>query len=450
MIEVKHDHKLQFPQIRVPMYNQDNDEGDQVINQTELEGVLVPLLRFNNTVITFEQVDRMELTCNPVPKIEVWITDFLQIIRQFDQPGRDNILYLQILPPFDDAYKKIQLAFYIEDTDLQGNKVYLRGTYEAPGIFDSEMKPYGMLSTYDLFEQVSNDHQLGFCSNVDDSEDERYIYNPNKNMESFLDQEIVFAGNKPHVFTWWIDFWNNLNFVDLYQEYSEILSDEDMQLWLSDTFKDASKPSEPYKQIAAFTNSPAFAASPTFIPNYQPILNSGSPTDANFEVYSMEDQEASSTVIQDGDVQNDVKMSYKYGGEVFGDFDYLSQRACRDMYLSKINSNVIEIVCKYPLLGLMKGEHVNFWWYDMNNIALEGVDASSINTNAPVPEDPNGELKNSDMTMILNKTVSGQYYIMDVKYAYVGHRNWEVTYTLSRSAEEIQKLAPPTNETFLK
>lgn len=452
MIEVKQDHKLQFPPINVPRYNEDNEEGDQIYNQTEIEGVLVPLLKFNNTVITFEQVDKMILTCDPIPRIDVTITDFFEIIRIFDQPGHDNILYLQILPPFDDAYKKIQLAFRIEYSKVTGKRLRMSGVYEIPGIFDNQMKPYGIVSTYELFQQVASDLSLGFCSNVDGTEDERYVYNPNLHLPELLSREVNFAGKKPQVFTWWIDFWNNINLVDIYKEYNEVLSDEDMQIWVGDNFKDTLNGSEPMPQIAAFTNSPAFISSPMFVPTYKQILEENEITDMNFEIYSMDDQEASSTVIQDGDVQYkaNIGQAYVYGGEVFGDFDYLSQRACRNMFLNKINETKIEVVAHYPLLGLMKGEHVNFWWYDINNPITRDVDTSDITSNAPIPDDSSPELRTTDGQITINKTVSGQYYIEDVIYKYTGHRNWEVKYTLCRSAEYVQRVAPPTEETFMK
>lgn len=452
MIEVKQDHKLNFPPIKVPRYNEDNDEGEQIFNQTEIEGVLVPLLRFNNTVITFEQVDKMILTCNPIPRIDITITDFLQIVRIFDQPGHDNILYLQILPPFDDAYKKIQLAFRIEYSQIKGNRFRMSGVYMVPGIFDTQMKPYGITTTYELFEQVANDLSLGFCSNVDETNDERYIYNPNLRLPELLSSEVQFAGEKGHVFTWWIDFWNNINLVDIYKEYNEVLPDDQLQIWLSDNFKDSLNKAEPYPQIAAFTNSPAFAASPMFVPTYKPILETNNTTDMNFETYSMENQEASSTIIQDGDFQHEVNkgVGYVYGGEIFGKFDYLSQRACRGMFLNKVNETKIELVAHYPLLGLMKGGHVNFWWYDINNMVTDEVDNSNIESNSPIPDDSVDELNTPDGRISINRTVSGQYYIDDIVYKYTGHRNWEVKYTLCRSAEYVQRLAPPSEETFLK
>lgn len=449
MIEVKHDHKLNFPEIHVPMYNEDQPDGPNIIKQTEIEGTLVPLLRFNDQVITFEMVNYMALKCGTVPSITIEITDYLDLIRLIDTPGRDNILYLQILPPFDDAYKKIQLAFYITDTNIDGQTITMSGTYYVPKLFDNVMKPYGCLSTYELFEKVSNDYSLGFCSNVTGMDDERYIYNPNQKPIQFLSKEIQFAGNKEHVYDWWIDLWNNINLVDLYTEYTTIEKDEDLLVWVGNNFKDTDNENHPQQQIAAFTNIPAMAASPFYIGEYEPTSSTGGCTDMNLEVYSMNNADRLSTVIQDGDVYNDIFMEYTYGGEVFGDFDYISQKASRNFFLGKIQANCIKITTNLPILALMRGGHVNLWWYETNNWLADKIDFSEVESNISIP-DGDGKFSSDDLTMTLNRTVSGQYYIMDIEYNYLGHMNWEVIYTLSRAAESVQKLNPPTNETFLK
>ena len=163
----------------------------------------------------------------------------------------------------------------------------------------------------------------------------------------------------------------------------------------------------------------------------------------------MDKLNASSTFIQDGDVHNDIFTKYQYGGELFGDFDYLSQRACRNMFLNKINSQCIEVTIHSPMLGLIKGDHVNLWWYDIANKTAENLDTSSITSNTAIPDDTDNKL-GDEVSAIINKTISGQYYIVDVEFNYLGDMVWNNKYILSRSAEDIQRINPPSNETFMK
>ena len=445
MITVKHDPKLTFPTIEMPMYAEEAENSPD-IQQTNVVGVLTPLFRFNNITVPWECVTYMKLTCDPVPQIILTIDDTFGLIKTLDTPGHDNVLYLQILPPFDDAYKKIQLSFYVSTCSIDGTIINMSGSYYIPHWYDNVMKPYGMISSYELFEKVSNEYSLGFCSNMEKSTDERYIYNPNFKPEKFLQKEVLYSGEDEHVFTWWIDWWNNINLVDLNKEYNTIVSEKDLQIWTSSNLLDSSNPdfkAEPQQRTAVLCNLPFMAGDPLYISSYWPQTSNGV-TDCNFEVFYVNDQESRSTVIQDGDVYNDIFMKYVYGGESVGDYDYLVKFACRAMYLNKINSQNIQVSLNMPLLGLMKGGHVNLYWYDINNPATDDVDNSEIESNIPLPDN----LILGDSKSMINKTISGQYYIMDVQYSYE-HTRWSCVYTLGRSAQYVERLNTPAEKSFM-
>ena len=101
------------------------------------------------------------------------------------------------------------------------------------------------------------------------------------------------------------------------------------------------------------------------------------------------------------------------------------------------------------MLGLIKGDHVNLWWYDIANKTAENLDTSSITSNTAIPDDTDNKL-GDEVSAIINKTISGQYYIVDVEFNYLGDMVWNNKYILSRSAEDIQRIKPPSNETFMK
>ena len=410
MIEVKHDPKIEFPTIEIPMLHEDEENPYSPIKQTNVEGVLVPLFRYNNYTITFDNVVRMKLTCDNVPRITVVFLDSYGIIKPLDTPGVDSVLYLQILPPFDDAYKKIQLGFRITNVKIKGSLVSLSGS---------------------------------------GTQDERYIYNANKKPLSFLNDEIVYAGEKEHVFEWWVDFWNNINLVDIYKEYTKPVPDDELLIWITDNLSQSANPDssnpEPYQQSAVLCNIPAMAPTDLFIRDYTPKVSAGGTTDMNFEVYMLDKQDRYSTLIQDGDVKKNIVENYEYGGEIFGDFDYLTRRATRNMFIRKINSQVIEVKTKNPLLGLMKGGHINMLWYDTNNIIIDKYITDEVESNIPVGDD----FVIGDDKYKINKTISGQYYISNITYEYDGEQGWVTTYILSRSADMINRVNEPAKETFM-
>ena len=456
MIEVKHDHKLEFPTIEVPMIQEDDENPHTGYQQSKIDGILIPLIRYNNYTIWFPSIERVVLKCGQVPTISVTFNDSFGQIKPLDTPGIDSILYVQILPPFDNAYKKIQLAFRVTRIKMRGSVVSISGTYCIPRIFDNVMKPYGFLSTYDLFDKVSNEYGLGFCSNVSGTTDDRYIYNPNMNLLDFLSREIVYSGLSEgedadkHVFGWWIDLWNNINLVDLFDAYTKVVPDEELLIWLSsNTTNDASVDlqAEPQQQIAAFCNHPIMASNDLFVMDYIPKANNYNGTDINFEVYMLDNLDRHSTLIQDGDVKekSSTTIKYKYGGEVFGDFDYLTKQATRDLFINKINGQTIEVQANRPLLGLMKGGRVNFWWFDTNNPMISDIDTSEIESNIALPPD----IFTGDTEYKINPTVSGQYYICDITYTYDKLGGWVSKYILSRPADKINRVNAPSKETFM-
>lgn len=445
MITLKRDNKLIFPTIEMPI-NMEFPDSSTEYKQTNIIGVTTPLFRINNITLPWESISYMKLTCSPVPEVTLKFVDSFGLIKSMDSPGHDNILYLQILPPFDNAYKKIHLSFYISSCNINGNQVFLTGSYYVPKWFDNVMKPYGMISSYELFETISNDYSLGFCSNMDGSTDERYIYNPNLSPVNFLSNEILYSGEKEHVYTWWVDWWNNINLVDLYNEYNSVLSDDDLKIWISSNNLIEITPDyevKPEQRTALLCNLPSMVGDPLYINQYWP-QTSNNITDMNYEVFSMENQESYSTLIQDGDAHNDVFTQYIYGGELVGNYDYLSQRACRGMFINKINSQVIQVSLNRPVLGLMKGGHVNMYWYDINQLATVGSDNSEIKSNIDLPDD----VALGDQTSPINKTISGQYYIMDVEYVYNGGA-WGCIYTLGRPVQFIERLNPPDKKAFM-
>ena len=446
MIIVRHDHKLSFPDIEMPIYSEDADNAS-AYKQTNVIGILTPIFRLNNITIPWEIVSYMQLNCNPVPSLFLTMIDNFGLIKSLNTPGHDNVLYLQILPPFENAYKKIELSFYISNCSISGDVVSLVCSYYIPKWYDHVMKPYGKISSYELFEKVSNEYSLGFCTNIDGTKDSRYIYNPNMTPTELLSSEIEYSGEGDHVFSWWVDFWNNINFIDLNKEYNEVLSDKDMMIWVSGNLPGGSNPDyvpQPNRRPAVLCNLPVLAGDPLYIDEYWPKTTSNV-TDKIFEIYIMKDHSQKSTFIQDGDVYNDIFVKYEYGGELIGSYDYLSQKACRDMYLSKINSQTIQVSLNMPVLGLMKGGHVNLWWYDINNPVTDDIDNSDIKSNIPLPDN----IDLGDSRSMINKTVSGQYYIMDVQYTYSSFR-WSCLYTLGRPAQSVERLNEVSESSFVK
>ena len=456
MISVKFDPRLVLPSIEVPITREpvsgeDNNYQDR--QQSKFDGIVAPLIKLNDYTVDPSQIMEMDLSLNNVPSIYVVISDTAGYFSTMSGPDKDCNIVLQILPRHENTYKKIHLSFRCTQIRIDGIRVIIKGVYSIPNCnwHETFMKPYGKISSYELFESIANMYQLGFASNISNTDDSRWIYNPNLNVIDFLNKEIQYSGSSrstqhrqdPHVFEWWIDFRNYLHFIDMYQEYNDVIPDDSdyMHIWMDSKLNSISSDSidVPEKTVAMFTNNPVMQLSELFMGSGYTPESFTTDTDLNYEVFHMETLDNASTLIVDGDVDKNITSKYIYGGEVFGDYDYLTRKACRNIFLSKIYGNVINVPIDAPLLSLHKGYKVNVYWYDANqpfSSDIQEFNNNTLDSNIPLPD----SIIYQDAKYIINKTYSGQYTILGERLRYTQGGIWNHTYKLSRPASKIQKI----------
>ena len=443
-ITVKYDPTLQIEKIEDLMYATDKEEQQDdrqaEVQQTKITGILTPLVKINNIVLLWDKITRFELSSTRfLPELTFTFKDDLGFTKSLDQPGNDNLVLVQILPPFDEAYKKINLRFFIENIKITGDKVTVSCKYNVPALYQYKLEALGKLSTYDYLDKVATDCGLGYASNLDGTKDEKYIYIRNTNYLKSVEHEICLSGSDTCILDSWIDLHNYLILCDVYERYNALESE--LKIWTMPSSipnTESNDPVKPRQEDAIITNAIALRNSQLFVGDYTVKNNSGSSirngTDKVLESYYMLNNESSSMLIQDGDIKKDTFVKSVYMGEIFGDYDYFSAEVCRKAYLQKINSNTIEVALSSPLLGLERGQRVNFRWYEANEVIQTIKDKNQIETNIPDTDDET----NDKERMTLNKQVSGQYLIIGTTIRFNGFNNgWKYILTLSRPANQV-------------
>ena len=336
-IQVKFDNKLKQSDIIIPLVHssqaeaQENYEYNQAERQqTLVYGIQTPLIMINNIVVNFSDVISFDLSCSGVtPEVHIIVHDRYKLSTTIDSPGIDNELRVQILPKFENKYKKINLTFYI--TSMKNNKgvLHITGEYKIPKFISSNIKSFGQISTYKLFETIAQESDLGFATNTEDSTQERYVYCPNKSYKELLRTEIAYSSSETQIYDYWIDWWNNLVLADIYERYNAIDKDEDMQIWVAGQNKEIDEGSEiqPIQTVATFHNHPGLQTTELHVSNYK-ITTSPGPqlyrgTDRVFSTYEFPKTEYLDYLIQDGDSKNDIFARFEYLGEVYDDHNYL-------------------------------------------------------------------------------------------------------------------------------
>lgn len=458
-IVVKFDPSIKQTEIVAPLNNSSVEESgsDYKDNQSEIQqsmvfGILSPLICINNIIIEFDAIREFSLkSSGPVPTLSMIVVDRFGLLSTLDNPGNDNEIRLQILPPFDNAYKKIDMTFYISNIRISGGKVItLTGLYKVPKLTSSNFKSLGKMTTYELVEYVANETSLGFASNISGSSDKRYIYCDNKSYQELLSREVMRGGAETQIYDWWVDFWNCINLADIYERYNTI--DKDLKVWVSAQNGECREGSkiEPIQISASLNNHPADSNSELYVIRKELKNKLGSQlqsgTDHVYSIYREADKEYTDTLVQDGDVKKDIFVRHEYLGEVYGDWDYLLSEKKYIAFMQKINTESLEVVTRTPLLGLMRGHKVDFIWYindstftDKLHGLVENEYIDNFSTQIPLEEHVESK-DDTNNKFTIDKMISGQYLITSVDIRYSSNNGWEQIYTLNRPAKAKPKI----------
>lgn len=459
VITVEFDNTLEKSEIVMALNNSSKAEaGDQYSDggltdkaQTSVFGIQVPLISINSTVIDAHAVVDFRLTSiGELPRLSMTVTDDLEIINNIDKPSFDNEVRVQILPKFDNAYKKIDLTFFISNIHVSGNLVTLSCVYKLSKLTSTQYRALGYLDTLQLFSSVAKETGLGFATNIGEMLDGRYTYCDNISMQDLLNREIEFANNTTAICDWWVDFWDNINLVDIKDRYNNVDSEDELKIWVAGQINEvgANIPTEPNLMPAVLTTHPGFNNSELFVKEYEisvkPNIQFSEGTDMIYSVYNMETGKQRDYLVQDGDVKNDIFYNFKYLGENYGTYEtnnYLVNGYLREAFLNKINSEIISVHLQSPLLALMRGHKVNFIRYitntaienKMSNMEADGlIDRENIESNIPL-DNFEIEVNSGDGKFVLDKTSSGQYLILGVEILY-SNNEWDYVLKLAKPA----------------
>lgn len=460
IIQVKFENTLQQSDIIVPLTYSSKEEAQNIyknnqaeIQQTLVHGIQAPLIMINNIVVNFTDILSFELSCDKVmPEVHMTVHDRYQLSTILDTPGIDNELRVQILPKFENVYKKINLTFYITQLGIKNGILNITGEYKLPKFSSSNIKSFGEKSIYKLFEEIAQESHLGFATNVEDDPNlQRYMYCDNKSYKDLLKDETVRFSADKKIYDWWVDWWNNLILVDIYERYNATDPDEYMQIWISGQNQEVTEGAEiePIQMCATLHNHPTQKTSELFVEDYKICTNSGSQmykgTDRVYSVYEPDKSEYMDYLIQDGDVKKDIFYKYEYLGESYGSHNYLLSNKIYETFKQKIATNeTIEVMLKTPLLGIMKGDHVNFYCYINNGntkdlqsaLKEEGCINEGVETNVELPT---MDVKHDDGYFELDKSISGQYLVTKCVMKFKDGR-WNYVVTLSRPTINKPKL----------
>lgn len=447
-------------------FSNSNETGDpsydenrvQLMDQSTMTGICYPLIAINNIVIKWDYIRSFELNgMKELPEISFSFVDLDNRFTYLCRADKENEIRLQILPPYDNAYKKINLTFFASSISQGANNVYyVQGIYKLPGLINKQFKCLGRKSTFDLLDLISTETKLGYASDIRSTDDERMIYCNHMSYKDIIRREMGRAiADEKQVYSCWVDFWNYINLCNIYDRINVKDTAEDMCIWVSpnrDMMTQKETP-KPVRVPAILSNGPMMEHSELYVNNYdvnqEPMNQYERGNTCIYSVYEENKHEYIDHVIMDDSgVKDDATMSYEYLGEVYGDYNYKLAEVASKFYKQKIQTETIDVHMQYPALGLCRGRQVRFLWYDNDSqIAslIKGMQKASLLKELSqynlgwiydaIPWDKN---QSGTESIFPNLMYCGQYTIIGITIRYTPS-TWDY----------IVRLVRPDNDKFM-
>lgn len=435
-ITVKRDPGLTKPELSV-LHNTEQ-EKDTRIDQTKVFGTLVPLISIDGIAIDFHEIRTLSIDNSPTSKLPSCSFSFNDSKGLFKN-YHTNPSYIQviIIPPFDNAYKKINLVFDIAKFNVDGSEIDGSGTYRCNELYDTAFECLGSdVSTYNLFDTISEKTKLGFAGNIESSEDKRFINIAHKSYLDTLNFEIGKSiANENTVLDYWVDYWDYINLCNIFNLYEVTGSGDNVnnpaeltKVWVASNVNAVTTTEEvtPMQVECTFTNHPALSSTELIIKNYELITNNtkykSAGTSRVISIYNNGTKEwvdhtieikddiapSESSKIKDKEnIKTAKKTTFEYTGEQYEEYDAYFSGIARDTYMRKISKKIHKFTLTKPILGLLRGDTFEVIYFENDSIKTAYEEGSkelkqhSGNNNLP---------KSEDLTK--NEEVSGKFKVI--------------------------------------
>lgn len=427
------------------------------IDQSLVYGVRCPIISIEGFVISWQDIIEFEFHDDDhMPYMNCRVYDEKKIIRQLlppvNAPGNNNTrIDVQILPPHD-QYKKIDCHFIMTNYYIgKNNEVSISAVYDLPDFTNINFKSFGELKLYELYVKMAQELKLGFATNAEEKEDKRFMFCKYTSYKNLLDQETNNSGEEKLIYNWWIDPWHYLILEDIYDRYTvadNLNLEPDQFIWISGQVKDQTCGAdyEPLRVKAELTNLIGSEDTQVYVKKYRVINNVGSDlsagTDKVYSTYSMKNKKYEDKLFIDSSEKLPLK-NLQYTGEVYGDYDYITNNLYHIPFYQKMNKEIVEVDLPTPLLGLTRGHqlilsvYINDDAWDNTRVIMEKNDIIIPYTDIEPAGNPvdliHGDIESQEQHdhFKLDKKISSQYLVIGNVYKYKKNQ-WTHTVKLVR------------------
>lgn len=228
-----------------------------------------PFVYYNGVHIEYRDIDSFSLYHEGIlPAIKMIFKDRNGILRDNGFPLDDTIISIFIYSG-SKLLRSIQMDFKVTNFKDLGGVYSLQGIVNIPKIYLRKFSSYSKKTSFEALKQVAKECQIGFSSNISDTNDKMTWINPAKPIHEFI-LDVVdnsYKSDESYMFCY-IDFYYNLCYVDLEKEYNrdntedkQIITDGKRQFTENDEKENISK--------LLFTTDRSFKESNSWIKSFK-------------------------------------------------------------------------------------------------------------------------------------------------------------------------------------
>lgn len=256
----------------------DNNEslGENNPTPSNFVGNYYPYIVINDFEISETDLYSVNLSSKDfLPTVFIKFKDSTQYFSTKHFPLDGSVINLYIRANNRTDFNDIHINFEIINIQPIGNLMYvISGEMKVPNLYSDICKSFPQQSAFDTLIDISEDLQLGFTSNVDDTSDIMTWLNTFNTNKNFI-QEVTKHSylNVDSWFTSFIDTNYNLNFInvqDCFNKTKKIELSEAYDWRLSDFY---GVETEHEKVPLLYTNAKEFSSKTRFIKSYQMFNN---------------------------------------------------------------------------------------------------------------------------------------------------------------------------------
>ena len=461
------DPEMKKPTVVKPLLS-DATNPDSPEDSTKVDGIYVPIIQINSTVISFDKIKSFKIRfVEFTPTLELVINDNKREIQYLGGPGLNNRINVILTGPVDKLYKKISLAFYItERVNLTTDEIKYVGKYYHNGLMCVSCEQIGddQLTTYEFCEKIAKMLQLGFAAteNCKEVSDKRWRQIYSQKIDEFIENQISISGvDEDSCLDAWIDLNGYLVLVNVSWVFNQDVKMENLSLDVVGGYEGTDKNiPDPKPQTIK-----------RIVTNWESIPNKSIRIKRSFDYLNTEKTQDSTLkncwILQNAGDTNSLELLqvqiiedsidgkkgsnlYEFhkseflGCEMSEDSPYLYQQQVRKMFFNKKYSKQLCLEMEGINYGYERGTLVSVLFSEddpmkirnINKFGKDNVNATNVDDSEEAPKDmedlANKELKIpitneqppsnaetfNEENITINPSLSGIYYILGFEYVY--------------------------------